>query len=95
MFKLLIIAHREYAAMVATRAFLVTLVMMPVLMFGGLVIDAQADALGGGKTERIVVADETGQLFAVLKAAADARNEARRQSGTAARQGRCQRTGHG
>ncbi len=36
MYKLLVIAHREYAAMVATRAFLVTLVMMPVLMFGGM-----------------------------------------------------------
>lgn len=74
MYKLLIIAHREYAAMVATRAFLVTLVMMPVLMFGGLVIMPKLSALGGGKTERIVVADETGKLFEVLKAAAEARN---------------------
>ena len=74
MYKLLIIAHREYAAMVATRAFLVTLVMMPVLMFGGLVIMPKLSALGGGKTERIVVADETGKLFDVLKAAAEARN---------------------
>ncbi len=74
MYKLLIIAHREYAAMVATRAFLVTLVMMPVLMFGGLVIMPKLGALGSGKTERIVVADETGQLLPVIQAAAEARN---------------------
>ncbi len=78
MYKLLIIAHREYAAMVATRAFLVTLVMMPVLMFGGLVLMPKLSALGGGRTDRIVVADETGQLLSVLQAAAEARNSALR-----------------
>ncbi len=78
MYKLLVIAHREYAAMVATKAFLITLIMMPILMFGGLVIMPKLSALGGGKTERIVVADETGQLLPVLKAAAEARNAAMR-----------------
>ena len=78
MFKLLVIAHREYAAMVATRAFLVTLIMMPVLMFGGLIVMPKLGALSGGKTERIVVADETGKLLPVLQAAAEARNAALR-----------------
>lgn len=71
--------------MVATRAFLVTLVMMPVLMFGGLVIMPKLTALGGGKTERIVIADETGQLLDVLKTAAEARNAALRSRASQAK----------
>ncbi len=72
--KLLVIAYREYSAMVATRAFLVTLFMMPLLMFGGMFLMPQLSKLGGGKTQRIVVADGTGKLFTALKIAAEARN---------------------
>ncbi len=74
MYKLLVIAHREYAAMVATKAFLFTLVMMPILMFGGLVLMPQLSKIGGGKTKKIIVADGTGKLFDSLKSAVEARN---------------------
>lgn len=74
MYKLLVIAHREYSAMVATKAFLITLIMMPIMMFGGMFLMPRLSALGGGKTQKIIIADGTGELFPSLKAAADARN---------------------
>lgn len=75
MFKLWVIAHREYVAMVGTKAFLFTLVMMPILMFGSLLVMPLLNQVTGGKTQKIVVADGTGQLFDSLEKAAKARNQ--------------------
>ncbi len=75
MFKLWVIAHREYVAMVGTKAFLFTLVMMPILMFGSLLAMPVLNRVSGGKTQKIVVSDGTGQLFERLEQAAKARNE--------------------
>ena len=74
MFKLWVIAHREYVAMVGTKAFLFTLVMMPILMFGSLLAMPVLNRVSGGKTLRIVVADGTGELFEKFELAAKARN---------------------
>jgi len=60
MFKLWVIAHREYVAMVGTKAFLFTLVMMPILMFGSLLVMPALNGVSGGKTQKIVVSDGTG-----------------------------------
>ncbi len=84
MYKLLVIAHREYAAMVATKAFLFTLIMMPVLMFGGIILMPRLSKLGGGKTQKIIVIDQSGKLFASIKSSADARNTAVKQALTQA-----------
>ena len=67
--KLLVIAHREYAAMVATKAFVFSLVMMPILMFGGMILMPKLSQLGGSKTRRIIVVDHTKTLFEGLQAA--------------------------
>ncbi len=75
MFKLWVIAHREYVAMVGTKAFLFTLVMMPILMFGSLLAMPLLNRVSGGKTQKIVVSDGTNQLFADLEKAANQRNE--------------------
>ena len=75
MFKLWVIAHREYVAMVGTKAFVFTLVMMPILMFGSLLVMPVLNRVTGGKTQKIVVADGTGQLFAILEKASKSRNE--------------------
>jgi len=75
MFKLWVIAHREYVAMVGTKAFLFTLVMMPILMFGSLLVMPVLNRVTGGKTQKIIVADGTGLVFASLEKAALARNE--------------------
>ena len=75
MFKLWVIAHREYVAMVGTKAFLFTLVMMPILMFGSLLVMPVLNRVSGGKTQKLVISDGTGQLFAKLEVAAKLRNE--------------------
>lgn len=76
MYKILVIAHREYAAMVATKAFLFTLVMMPILMFGGIVLMPQLNKLNGSKTRKIIVVDGSEKLLGLIQTAANARNEA-------------------
>jgi len=73
--KVLIIARREYLAMVATKTFLITLVMMPVLMFGGLILIPTLSKITGGQTRSIMVVDGTGKLGDLLKTAAEARNK--------------------
>lgn len=79
MYKLWVVAQRECSAMVATKAFLFTLVMMPILMFGGIFLMPLLTSLGAGKDQRIVVADATGQLLKGIQAASNARNESLRQ----------------
>ena len=76
MYKLWVIAHREYVAMVGTKAFVFTLVMMPILMFGSLIAMPVIHRVSGGKVYKIVVADGTGQLLEFIKTAAKQRNEA-------------------
>ena len=75
MFKLWVIAHREYVAMVGTKAFLFTLVMMPILMFGSLLAMPVLNRVSGGKTQKIAIADGTGRLFSYIERAARERNE--------------------
>lgn len=79
MYKLWVVAQRECSAMVGTKAFLFTLIMMPVLMFGGIVLMPRLSQLSSGKEQRIVVADGTGRLLAGIQATADARNQSLRQ----------------
>jgi ABC-2 type transport system permease protein len=69
------IARREYAAMVATKAFLLSISLMPVLMFGSILVASKAEKLGDTSDKTIVIADGTGgELFADLDKAAAARN---------------------
>ncbi len=72
--KILVIAKREYLAMVATRTFLFTLIMMPILMFGGLFLIPALTKLSGGKERTIRVVDGTGRIGAVLTAASEQYN---------------------
>jgi len=80
MYKLAIIAYREYVAMVGTKAFIFSLVMMPILMFGSFLVMPALQKLGGGRNLKILVADGTGVLFDDLRSAVDQRNEAIKQS---------------
>lgn len=60
--------------MVATKAFLVTLVMMPVMMLGGLVVMPLLGKIGGPKDRQIVVADGTEKLLELISTASEERN---------------------
>ncbi|MFK7734755.1 MAG: ABC transporter permease [Pirellulaceae bacterium] len=72
--KILTIAIREYKAMVATKAFVLSIVMMPILMLGGLLAIQLLNNVGEVKERKIVVADGTGTLLQTLQVASDARN---------------------
>jgi ABC-2 type transport system permease protein len=75
--KTLVIANREYAAAVKSKAFVVSLVLMPLLMFGGIFVQRMAAKIGDVKTKRLAVIDRSpgGQLYAALEEAARVRNE--------------------
>ena len=69
------IAKREYAAMVATKAFLLSIAFMPILMFGGILVATKVEKLGDTSDKTIVIADGTGgELFGDLEKAAESRN---------------------
>lgn len=76
MYKLWIIAYREYVAMVGTKAFLFSMVMMPVLMFGSLFLMPLLQKIGGGRELKIVVADGSGRMVPIFQEAAAARDNA-------------------
>ena len=73
--KIWIIAVREYRAMVATKAFLIMLVLMPVMMGGGIFIQERLRQRLNLGDKRLVVLDQTGVLFKPLFAAAEDRNQ--------------------
>ncbi len=74
MHKILTIAVREYQAMVATKAFVVAIALMPVLMLGGAWLPGLLQGMETPTPRTIAVVDSTGQLFPLLKHRADERN---------------------
>ncbi|MGB4711642.1 MAG: ABC transporter permease [Fuerstiella sp.] len=72
--KILTIARREYQAMVATKAFVIGLAMMPVLMLGGMYVPGLLKGMQSSEERKIAVVDFSGQLFAPLSAAAGMKN---------------------
>jgi ABC-2 type transport system permease protein len=77
MHKLWAIARREYRAMVVTKAFLLSITLMPVLMFGGIIVASRMGKMGDVSDRRLVVADGTGgELFADLERIVAIRNAA-------------------
>jgi ABC-2 type transport system permease protein len=73
--KILTIARREYNAMVSTKAFLIGLAMMPVLMLGGMIAPRLLSGMERAQDRRIAVVDHTGSLFLPLKLAAEQRTQ--------------------
>ncbi|MFN5731992.1 MAG: hypothetical protein ACK48R_09120, partial [Planctomyces sp.] len=69
--KTLVIAWREYRAMVGTRAFLIGMAVMPLLMLGTLCVPAVLSGLQQPAVRRIAVIDETGVLLQPLQQAAE------------------------
>lgn len=69
------IAHREYVAMIGTKAFLITLILMPIMMFGGLIAMPLLGKLEGTQTRKLVIADASGELYETIAQAAEVRNQ--------------------
>ncbi len=76
--KILVIAVREYNAAVRTKAFLVSLVMFPVLMLGSMGAQTLLRGTGDTKAKHFAVIDQTeGEgILAALQTAASERKEA-------------------
>jgi ABC-2 type transport system permease protein len=74
MHKIWAIAAREYLASVRTKAFLISLILMPVLMGGGVVAHMLLEGRVDLEDKRLVVVDATGRVFETLRRAADERN---------------------
>ena len=73
--KIITIAVREYKAMVATKAFLLSIVVMPVIMLGSIVVMSLLQNRAEIKTRTIAVVDHTGVFSAAIEAAADLHNQ--------------------
>ena len=82
--KIFTIMIREYKAMVGTKAFLLSILMVPVLMFGSLAAMALLPRLGELKERRIVVFEgpNNAGVFEKLQAEAEKRNQFVRESET-------------
>jgi ABC-2 type transport system permease protein len=68
--KILVIARREYLASVQTKAFLISMFLMPVLMGGSVLVQKILQSVGDLQEKQFVIVDRTGEnLFADLKTA--------------------------
>lgn len=75
MYKIWLIAKREYIAAVWTKAFIIGLLLMPVLMGGSILFEVLMKGVGSDKEKKYAVIDRTGgELFSILQAAAEKRN---------------------
>lgn len=72
--KIITIAVREYRAMVGTRAFLISIIMMPILMLGSLFAIELLRNAGQVKERKIAVIDHTGRFADILKLEAEKKN---------------------
>ena len=72
--KIWTIARREYGAMVATKAFLISITLMPLLMFGGIFVANRLQDVRDVDDKVVVVVDGSGALLDDLQKAAEARN---------------------
>lgn len=77
--KIAVVAAREYKAAVRTKSFLITLLLMPVLMFGGAALQVFLQSRADIRDKRFAVVDRTpGQkVFPLFQQAAEKRNQTR------------------
>lgn len=73
--KIWTIARREYGAMVATKAFLLSITLMPLLMFGGILMTNRLKDVRDVSDKVVVLVDGSAALFEELEQAATQRNE--------------------
>ena len=64
--KIMTIAMREYRAMVATKAFLISIAIMPILMFGGMAAAYFLQKAGSSEVKKIAIYDPGNQYYAAI-----------------------------
>ena len=73
--KILVIAAREYRAIVGTKAFLIAIIMMPILMGGGIAVQVLLRNRLGPAERKIMVLDSSGVMLDKLRQAAENRDK--------------------
>lgn len=73
--KTLVVALREYLAAIRSKAFIITIVMMPVFMAGGFIADRITKGTVDTRDRKLAVLDRTGVLYESLERAAEVRNK--------------------
>ena len=81
MHKIFIVAHSEFSMLVRTRAFVVTLILMPVLMAASIGLSRAARNATDTNTRTFAYIDRSGVIAPALEAAAAARNATANASG--------------
>ena len=79
--KIFIVAHSEFSMLVRTRAFVVTLILMPVLMAASIGLSRAARNATDTNTRTFAYIDRSGVIAPALEAAAAARNATANASG--------------
>ena len=79
--KVFIVATSEFSTLVRTKAFLVTLILMPLIMIASVVLMRAARTATDATTRRFAYVDRSGVIGPALERAAQARNEAATTSG--------------
>ncbi len=72
--KTLIVAVREFKAVVGTKAFLISVLAMPVFMFGGMFAMKLMENRGSIEVKKIAVIDHSNNFLGTMKMAASANN---------------------
>ena len=73
--KTIVVALRDYRAAVKTKAFLIGLLMMPLMFGGGILVQIVFRNNNDIRDKRIAVVDYTGQIFGTLTQASNIRNQ--------------------
>ena len=73
--KTISVAIRDYQAAVKTKAFLIGLLMMPLMFGGGILAQIVLRNNNDVRDKRVAVVDYTGQLFDGINQASDIRNQ--------------------
>lgn len=74
MFKVWTVARTEYLNSVRSKAFLVGIIMMPLLIFGSILAQRLADKKMDTQTRRFAVLDRSGELLPIITTEAEIRN---------------------
>ncbi len=72
--KMIVVAMREYQAAVRTKAFVISLIALPIMMGGSIAVQVLMRDKVDTADKRVAVVDGTGRIFESIKAAADQRN---------------------
>lgn len=82
--KTLIVAQSEFATLVRSKAFVISVILMPIVMFGSIALIRATKESGDVKDRRFAYVDQTGVVGPILEAAAKERMVAAQTEGRAA-----------